>query len=148
VGLFDDVLSEVTPSSRDLTKVEAFVGVLLSAVAADGHISEGEAAGLHTITARMKLFQNVSPDKYGRMLDRLLGILKREGVDKLLQQAAEALPDELRETAFANCCNLVLADGGIEEEEKKFLSTLQRHLGIEREEALTIFKVMVIKNKG
>lgn len=148
MGLFDDVLSEVSSGSRALSKAEAFAGVLLSAVAADGHISDEEATGLNVVTARMKLFQNVPPDKFGRMMDRLLGILKRDGVDALLEQAAEALPEELRETAFANCCNLVLADGGIEEEEKKFLSTLQRHLGIERDEALTIFKVMVLKNKG
>ncbi len=147
MGLFDDVLSEATPS-RSLSTPEAFAGVLLSAVASDGHISEEEAQGLNTITARMKLFNNVSPDKYGKMMDKLLGILKREGVDVLLERSSEALPSELRETAFANCANLALADGGIEDDEKKFLSKLQRHLQIDREEALTIFKVMVIKNKG
>lgn len=147
MGLFDDVLSEMAPSSQ-MSKAEAFAGILLAAVASDGHISDDEAQGLVTLTMRMKLFQNVSPDRFNRMMDRLTGLLKRHGVEPLLDKCVEALPSELRETAFAHCCNLVLADRGIEDEEKRFLSTLQRRLEIDREQALTIFKVMVIKNKG
>jgi hypothetical protein len=147
MGLFDDVLSEMAPSQQ-MTKAEAFAGVLLAAVASDGHISDDEAQGLGTITARMKLFANIGPDKFNRLMDRLTGLLKRQGVETLLDKCVEALPEELHETAFANACNLVLADRGIEDDEKKFLSLLQRRLGVEREQALTIFKVMVIKNKG
>ena len=65
-----------------------------------------------------------------------------------MAKSIESLPEELHETAFANACDLVLADQGIEDEEKEYLSDLQRRLGLEREQALKIFKIMVIKNRG
>jgi hypothetical protein len=58
------------------------------------------------------------------------------------------LPEELRDTAFANACDLLLADGGIEDEEKEFLDSLQRKLEIPGDQAISIVEVMVIKNKG
>ena len=118
MGLFEDAFEDVG-SRKEFGPQEAFVGILLSAVASDGYISDDEAAGLHTITARMKLFERVDGNRYGKMIDRLLGVLKRNGCDELLEQSVEYLPGELSETAFANACDLVLADQGIEEEEKR-----------------------------
>lgn len=147
MGLFDSAFEDVN-ENEGMSKAESFAGILLSAVACDGHISDEEAQGLYTIASRMKLFENIGPDKFNRLMDRLLGILKRTDHEKLLERSAEYLPEELHETAFAAACDLVLADQGIEEEEKEFLSVLQRTLGIEREQSLKIFKVMVVKNKG
>ncbi len=147
MGLFDNAFDE-REGEEGLSKAESFAGVLLSAAACDGHISEEEAQGLYTTAARMKLFESISPKKFSRIIDRLLGILKREGHEDLLDRSVQSLPDELRATAFANACDLVLADQGIEEEEKEFLSILQRKLHLEREESLKIFKIMVVKNRG
>lgn len=81
-------------------------------------------------------------------MDRLLGILKREGPEALMNRAADALPPDLKDTAFANACDLVLADGSVEDEEKAFLDNLQKKLGISGDLALTIVEVMIVKNKG
>jgi tellurite resistance protein len=147
MGLFDDALGGLE-SKDGFSKADAFAGVLLSAVACDGHISDEEVRGLGTIASRMKLFEAINGNKWNRMMDKLLGILKREGVATLLDRSVDSLPDELHETAFAVACDLVLADQGIEDEEKQYLSNLQRRLGLDREQALKIFKVMVIKNRG
>lgn len=147
MGLFDNAFSDME-SSDGLSKAEAFAGILLSAVACDGHISEEEVQGLHTIAGRMKLYESYNGSKWSRMMDRLMGILKREGPETLLERSAKDLPEEMHETAFANACDLALADQGIEDEEKEYLSNLQRQLGLDREQALKIFKVMVIKNRG
>jgi hypothetical protein len=96
----------------------------------------------------MKLYEGMTPNKWARMMDRLLGILNRQGHDTLMEKSTQALPSQLAETAFAAACDLVLADQGIEDEEKQYLSKLQGLLGIEREQAMKIFKVMVIKNRG
>jgi hypothetical protein len=146
MGLFDNVFGE--KPGRELTKPEAFAGVLLGASACDGHVSRDEARGLSSVTLRMRLFENVSPNKWDAIVDGLLKVLKREGPLKLVDRCARALPDGLKECAFANACDLVLADGTVEKEEKEFLDHLQQALGLDADSALTIVEVMITKNKG
>jgi hypothetical protein len=146
MGLFDKIFGGNEP--KELKKSEAFAGILLGAVASDGHISGEEANGLCTILGRMKLYDNWTSEKFNNMLNRLLGMIKREGVEAILKRCAEVLPRELHETVFANACDLVLADGVVEEAEKEFLNSLQRILEISGDQAITIVEVMVIKNRG
>jgi tellurite resistance protein len=147
MGLFDNLFGS-EKSSRELTKAEAFAGILLGACASDGHIADEEAQGLVTIMNRMKMFENWTGDKFGSTINRLLGMIKRMGVEKLMSRCAEALPAQYHPTAFANACDLVLADGVVEDEEKEFLDNLQKILEIDGDTALTIVEVMIIKNKG
>jgi tellurite resistance protein len=146
MGLFDDTFESAKP--KDLTKQEAFCGVLLGATASDGHISEEEVRGLCTILARMKLYENHTDEKMNSIINRMLGLIKREGVDKALTRCAKFLPEELHKTAFANACDLVLADGVVEDEEKEFINKVWKTLGISGDDAKTIAQVMVIKNRG
>src|SRR5262245_7750481 len=147
MGLFDNAFGDMG-SKGEFGKADAFAGIMISAVACDGHISDEEVQGLGTIASRMKLFEQINGQKWNRMIDRLLGILKRDGVDVLLDKSCRALPKEMHDTAFAAACDLVLADQGIEDEEKQYLSNLQKKLALDRDQALKIFKVMVIKNRG
>jgi len=147
MGLFDNAFGS-EKANKELTKSEAFAGILLCACAADGHIADEEAEGLVTIMGRMKLYENWSSDKFNNTINKLLGMIKRQGVERVIQRCAEALPTQLHGTAFANACDLVLADGVVEDDEKEFLNDLQRVLDISGDEALTIVEVMVIKNKG
>ncbi len=145
MGLFDNLFGS---QERELTVPDSFAGILVAATASDGHISSEEAQGLVTILRRMKMFENWSDDRFGNMLNRLLAAIKRQGVDEALQKFASGLPQELHETAFANACDLVLADGIVEEEEKEYLNNLQRLLHLSGDQAITIVQVMVIKNRG
>lgn len=147
MGLFDNIFGGHTPN-KAFGKAESFAAILLGAVASDGHIAEEEVRGLVTILARMKMYENWSDDKFNSMLNRILGAIKREGVDKVMDRAAESLPENLRETAFANACDLVLADGIVEDEEKQFLDKLQKRLELTGDTALDIVHVMIIKNRG
>ncbi len=147
MGLFENAFDGMS-GDKTLTTQEAFAGVLLAASACDGHISNEEAQGLGIIALRMKMFQGYDGSKFSKMMDKLLGVLKRDGVETLLERAVDSLPDDLGETAFAGACDLTLADQGIEEEEKEFLHELRLKLGIDREQAQKIFKVMAVKNRG
>lgn len=147
MGLFDNLFGEQSPSKK-FSKQEAFAGLLLAAAAADGHIADEEATNLYQAVHRMKLFQNFTDDKFGQMMNHLIKVLKREGVDKLADRCIRALPDELRETAFANVCDLVLADGVVEDEERELVEKLQGKLDIPGDRAIDIVQVMVIKNQG
>ena len=133
---------------RPLSPQEAFAGILLGASACDGHASQEELHALFTITDRMLLFEHISRGRWNTVVGFLTRLLAREGSRKLIDRCAEALPDSLRQTAFANACDIVLADGIVQPEERQFLDHLQKALGIDAPTALTIVEVMITKNKG
>ena len=127
---------------------EGFAGVLLGASACDGHIADEEVQSLMTTLGRMNLYQHVPPHRFSNMMDRLSGVLKRGGPEKLLDKSVPAVPPELAETAFVNAVDIVLADGVVDDDEKEFIDSLMQKLEIDEKRAKTFIKVMVFKNKG
>lgn len=147
MGLFDSLFGGMEASSK-LTPQEAFAGILLGASACDGHIADDEVQGLVTALVRMKLYQRYDGRQFNQALNKLLGVLKKHGVDALIDACVQTLPAQLNKAAFANACDIVLADGVVEPDEKQFIDTLQSKLQIDPNTAKTIAQVMVIKNKG
>lgn len=147
MGLFDSLFGGME-SSKKLTPQESFAGILLAASACDGHISDEEASTLMTAVGRMKLFSQVNGKQFSQIMDKLLGILKKKGHDALIEGCCASLPKELANAAFANACNIVLADGVVDQDEKEFIEKLRGALELEGGTAKMIAQVMVIKNKG
>jgi tellurite resistance protein len=147
MGLFDTLLGGTGETGR-LSPQEAFAGILMGASACDGHFAEDETRGLVNSLIRMKLFSRFSEKQFDQMLDRLHGMIKRNGVPALIERCIPSLPPELRDTAYANACNIVLADGVAEQAEREFMNRLQHQLGIDNNSATAIVQVMVIKNQG
>ena len=147
MSLFDDVVGDDF-QEESFGPQEGFAGVLLCSSACDGHISGDEVQVLMMKLSRMKLYQRVSESRFNNMMDRLMGVLKRGGPEKLLEKAFPAVPPELRETAFANACDIVLVDGIVEDDEKEFIDNLMIKFEMDRKRAKTIVQVMVYKNHG
>ena len=147
MGIFDALFSGLETRTK-LSPQESFAGILLAASACDGHISDDEMAQLFTAIFRMKLFKNVNQKQFNQVWNKLMSVLKKSGADALVDGCCETLPPELQKAAFANACNIVLADGMIEAEEKQFIDALSQKLGLDQKVAKTIAQVMVIKNKG
>ena len=147
VGVFDSLFGGMERAKK-LSPPEAFAGILIAASACDGHISDEEAANLSTAVGRMRLFQKVNDKQFGQVIDKLMGILKKKGPDVLLEGCCQSLPKDLSVSAFANACNIVLADGVVDSDEKEFIEKLRSELEVEPATAKAIAQVMVIKNKG
>lgn len=148
MGLFDQVLGDSFQEEHQFGPQEGFAGTLMAASACDGHIADEEANSLFAILGRMKLYAQVPDHQFRNMMDRIVGLLKRSGPEKLLEHSIPAIPPELHETVFANACDIVLADGIVDPEEKEFIDDLMRRLEIPGDRAITIVQVMVDKNKG
>lgn len=146
MGLFDRVLSNNTVEA--LSPAEAFAAITLSAIASDGYLSDEEARGISFALSRMKMFRSYPNDVMQRMFDKLLGVLRREGMDGLFNSAKESLPHDMRESAFAVATDLILADGVVAQEEQEFLNDLYIALGLNSSVATQIVEVMLIKNRG
>jgi uncharacterized tellurite resistance protein B-like protein len=148
MGLFDKMLGGQSSSTVVLDKREALASILLVTVASDGHVSDDETGAFNATINRMALYQSQSGAEFSSMLDKLIGLLKKQGHTFLLEKAAASLPPELRETAFALATDLVFADGHVETEEKELLEEIQQQLKIPDDLALKIIEVLQIKNRG
>lgn len=146
MGLFDKLLSG-QGDSAPFSKQEAFAGVLLAMAAADGDISDEEAENFKFIIDRKRTFRVQSVLEHEVMIERLFNILNKQGSDALLCRAAEALPEDLRPTVFAETADMVFADGDVDAGEQAGLERLQHILGLANDAALQIMEVMMIKNR-
>jgi hypothetical protein len=147
MGIFDALFSGLETRTK-LSPQESFAGILLAAGACDGHISEDEFQQLIAALLRMKLFQRVNEKQFDQVMNKLMGVLKKHGPERLADGCCETLPEQLREAAFADACNIVLSDGVLEDDEKQFISDLTIKLHLDSKTAKLIAQVMVIKNKG
>src|SRR5262245_42084610 len=112
MDLFDDTLGEGQPAK--LTKEVAFLGILMLADSSDGAVSDEEVSAFANTICRMKLYRDMTERQLNRLIDQAAGFIKRSGFDGALQKFAEALPEALHRSVFANACNQVLADGVVE----------------------------------
>jgi hypothetical protein len=147
MGLFDGLLSGMEGNTR-FTPQEAYAGILIGATFCDGHFAEDEVNSLISSLLRMKMFQRSSEKQFGSTIDKLIGLAKRNGVPALVDRCIPSIPADLRDTAFANACNIVLADGVAEQVERDFINNLQIKLQLDPTVCQTIVQVMVIKNMG
>ncbi len=148
MSLFDDILDENNFSQAAFGPQEGFAGVLLAACACDGHIADEEASNLSLSLRQKKLYARQTPQQYNAMFDRLLGVLRKGGHEKLLEKCLPVVPPELRETVFANAVDVVMATGSVDDDEREFINDLKGKLELDDDRARLIVKVMVFKNRG
>ncbi len=147
MGLLDSLFGGMESSTK-LTSPESFAGILLAASGCDGHVADDEIQNLVTCLVRMKLYERYTSKQFNQMLNKLYGTMKKKGVDALLKQCVETLPETLRLPVFTNAVDIVLADGVVEPDEKEFIEKLTHMLQIDGAKAKMIASVMVAKNKG
>ena len=63
---------------------------------------------------------------------------EEDGLDALFGLLRDALPDLLRETAYALCCDVAAADGHAFQAELQYLLELRHELGVDRLHAAAI----------
>ena len=131
-----------------LTPAEAFAVILVAAVAADGELSAAESARLNGLLASSRVLPPNPPDGGPNVVESALSVLTEHGLPATLAACAEALPANLRPTAFAQATDLVLADARVGQREKAFIDTLRDALAINDALALRIVDVILIKNRG
>lgn len=145
MGLFDKVLGG---GNDKLNEAEGMAGIALCAIAADGMVTEEEAAGLGTTLSRMKLYRGMNNRDINKMFEKVMKVARSQGIDVLMNQSAEAIKPNMRPTAFAIAADLIFADGDVATEERRYLEKIQKNLGVNDDLALKIVEVTQIKNMG
>lgn len=146
MSFFDKIFAQVADNTNDTVQF-GFIGICIAAAGADGHIDNDEWGTIVGYISRLKMFSEIKDSEINKMFDKALSILKSEGSETLLTQAGNLIPTELKNTAFACVCDIVLSDGTLTSAERSTLEKAYSLLGIEETQATTIMEVMLIKNK-
>jgi tellurite resistance protein len=120
-----------TGAALDLHGALIFTMVIVSA--ADTSLSDGELQMIGNIIGHLPVFHGFNRERLAELLDHCAQSLAGDdGLEATLDAIREALPANLRETAYAIACDLVAADGEASQEELRVLELIRHRLNVER----------------
>ena len=117
----------------------ALIHAMVLASAADREMTDTELRRIGQIVERLPAFESFDTDLLARKAAECAELLNSDdGLENVLDAIRDALPEKLRETAYAVACEIVVADGKIAQEELRLLEMLAQSLPIDRLAAAAI----------
>ena len=125
--------------SRPITHHEALIFVMVTLSAADRKMTDKELLKIGDIVRQVPIFADFDPNRLVSVAEDCGRRLQVEdGLEKMLDTIATALPERLYETAYALAIEVAAADLYVEQEELVFLQMLRDHLEIDQLSAAAI----------
>lgn len=117
----------------------ALIHVMVLTAAADADLTDAELRVIGEIVRMLPVFGDYDMDKLSDDASACADLLgEDEGLDTALSLVAEALPSQLRETAYALACDVAAADGSVGQEESRLLEMMRHRLEVGRLPAAAI----------
>ena len=111
----------------------ALIYVMVIVSAADGVMSDREMRTIGDITKTLPIFRDFEDHSLLPICHECAAMLREpESLDDVLDLVREALPQPLRETAYAVALEVALSDSRVMLEEVRVLDIIRRALGIDR----------------
>ena len=147
MGLFDKLFNAPSEPTTyaPTTEMEAWLGIMYSCMAADGDVSQPE---INRMANMIVYKQHFKLQDFKTHYMAVMVVHKRIGGKSMIDACAPHVSADYRETLLAIVCELILADGVIDKEEKVLAEYITEKLEIPSENAMKIVEVMLIKNKG
>ena len=130
-----------------MTTQEAFAAIALAAVSCDGKLGRDEAHALRLQLEYRSLYSNSSEATMGELFDRLLLLLRDQGVDGLIASALPQLNEMQQQSALAVAAHLVHADRKVTPEETEFLDQLTSQMSLPVNEARMVVQAIEALNR-
>lgn len=122
-----------------LSPQDALVAVMIAVSAADESISGREVTSIDAILDLLPVFQGYDKDRIRTVTAVVADLFAEEdGIDALIGLVEQALPDHLRETAYALACDVAAADGSVAMTKLRLLEILRNDLRVGRLAAAAI----------
>jgi tellurite resistance protein len=117
----------------------ALIYAMVMASAADSDMTDAELARIGEIVSHLPIFASFDTERLPEIANDCAVILSdADGLDKAFDAMRGALPNRLRETAYALACDVVAADGSAAQEELRLLEIMRHSLDIDRLNAAAI----------
>ena len=111
----------------------ALICTMVIVSAADSNMTDAELAIIGEIVGHLPVFRDFDRDSLPSVLESCSQLLSREeGLEEAFAEIREALPANLRETAYALACDVAAADGETAQEELRVLELMRHRLNIDR----------------
>lgn len=117
----------------------ALVYTMVLVSASDRDMTDAELQEIGDIVRHWPVFRGYDDSRLTETARACAELLSGDdGLERTLQSIAAAVPERLRETAYALACDIAAADGAPSQEELRVLELLRHRLGIHRLEAAAI----------
>ena len=112
---------------------DALIYVMVLVAAVDRRMSDRELKMIGSITGSLPVFADFDRERLVKVAQDCAAVVDQEnGVEAVLDMVQAALPQHLRETAYALACDVSATDKRIGPEEMRFLDIIRRRLGVGR----------------
>jgi tellurite resistance protein len=99
--------------------------------AADRDMTDAEMTSIGDMVAHLPVFRDFDRSKIAATAAGCVDLLNQDdGLDKVLAEIKKALPEKLRETAYALACDVAAADSKVSQEEARLLDLIRYSLSI------------------
>ena len=116
-----------------LSPHEALIYTMITMSAVDKDLSDKELARIGSIVKNLPVFEDFNVEeliKISSSCGEALG--GDDGLNDVLKAIGNAIPEKLKETAYAVAAEIAVADWQIEREEIRFLQMLRDTLGLDK----------------
>lgn len=118
---------------KELDHHAALIYTMVLVAAAEGQMSDGELSAMGRLVRHLPVFADFDHERIIDVGTACAELLREEdGLDIALDRIAHALPQPLRETAYALACDVAAADGRPEESELRMLELIRHKLHVDR----------------
>lgn len=146
MGLFDKFF-KTEPASfqfKPKNEQEAWVCILYACGTIDGELSDVEVETLSKLFVYKTFFNGHDTISYYKNVMKT-----KESIDSktIIDKSADLVSEENKNTVFTLCCEVLLSDGKLDDDEKLILEHVASALKIIEETAIKIIEVMLYRNK-
>ena len=111
--------------------LDALIYTMVLMAAADRDMTDAEMTSIGDMVAHLPVFRDFDRSKIAATAAGCVDLLNQEdGLDKVLNEIKKALPEKLRETAYALACDVAAADSKVSQEEARLLDLIRYSLQI------------------
>ncbi|HEX6334114.1 MAG TPA: TerB family tellurite resistance protein [Flavisolibacter sp.] len=124
---------------------EAAVAILFASVLNGSHqLTQSEIEQLSRMLVLSSRFRGT---ELNELTIKALSMHAQYGSRTIIEHAASLVTEEFRDTLFAMCCELVTADGKLDEEESEILGMVALYLGLTMENMKMILTTYLVRNR-
>lgn len=124
---------------------EAAVAILFASVMANNKVMT--QSQIEQLSRMLVLSSKFSTSSLNELTVKALSLQAAHGSRMLIEQSAPLISEDFKETLFAMCCEIITADGKVDESESEILAMVALYLGMSIENMKMMLTTYLIRNR-